>query len=321
MIALLSLLGVTLIGVIGYLFLGFTLLEAVYQTVTTITTVGYREVRELTAAGEIFTIILIVIGVGTVLYNLGVLLEAISNGGFFADLERRRMDKRIAGMSGHVIVCGYGRVGRATTEHLLSMGHQVVVVDTDAARLRPLSIPHLRGDVTQDGVLQEAGITKARALVATLEQDADTVYVVLSARALAPDMVIIARARTVEAKAKMVLAGANRAVNPQLIGGRRIAAFALQPDVAEFLDVVMHDAELDFRIEQVKILAGSPLIGRTLGELDLTGRSGAQLLALREPASKRFVPSPPPESMLGEKSVLIAFGTSDQLEALKALAH
>ena len=176
------------------------------------------------------------------------------------------MDRHIRGMDGHVIVCGYGRVGRATTDYLRATGIPVVVVDRDEGRLAGLhDTPHLVGDVTNDATLREAGIARARALVAALDTDQDTVYVVLSARALRHDLVIVARARTAEARDKMVLAGATRAVNPQLIGGRRIAAFALQPDVADFLDVVMQDDEFDYRIQQVSIPDGSPFVGHTGG--------------------------------------------------------
>jgi voltage-gated potassium channel len=179
-----------------------------------------------------------------------------------------------------------------------------------------LEDPHLIGDCTRDEVLRAAGIERARALIATLETDADTVYLTLSARALRPDLVIIARARTVDSKEKLVLAGATRAVNPQLIGGRRMAAFALNAHVAEFLDVVMHDEELDFRIEQIRIPVDSPLAGRSLGELDLEQSSGARLLAHRPGPRMPFAPHPSSDTVLEPGSVLIAFGTMAQIEHL-----
>ena len=310
---------VTVIGVTGYMLLGFTFLEALYQTVTTVATVGFREVRPLDTAGEIFTIALITMGVGVVLYNLTVMVEAITEGDMRRFFERRRMDKRISVMSGHVILCGHGRVGRSAREHLKAMGAQVVVVDTVPERLEQVEDPYLVGDCTRDDVLRAAGIDRARALIASLETDADTVYLTLSARALRPDLVIISRARTADSKEKLVLAGATRAVNPQMIGGRRMAAFALNAHVAEFLDVVMHDEELDFRIQQVRILPDSPLCGRTLGEADLEDASGAKLLAYRPGARMPFTPHPPPETMLSPGSVLIAFGTTAQIDYLDAL--
>ena len=183
-------------GTVGYVLLGFGLLDAVYQTVTTVTTVGFREVKPLTAAGQIFTMVLILAGVGTALYTLGVLLEALIEGHLLQHMERRRMDRAIAQMTGHVIICGWGRVGRASARYLSATGQEVVVVDRDAGRLAGIGYPTVLGDVTDDEVLETAGITRARALIAALDTDADNVYGTLSARALRPDLVIIARART-----------------------------------------------------------------------------------------------------------------------------
>ncbi len=320
--ALLALAAVTIFGTVGYLLLGFTPLEALYQTVTTVATVGFREVRPLSPAGQVFTIVLIVVGVGTVLYNLSVILEAVTEGHLREYLESRRMDKDIAAMTGHVIICGYGRVGRAAAEFLAASGYDVVVVDNDAARLETLAPGlkhHLCGDVTDDAVLRSAGIERARALIAALDTDTDTVYVTLSARAIRPDLVIVSRARTTEAKAKMLLAGASRAINPQRIGGRRMAVFALQPDVAEFLDVVMHDEDLDFRIQQVHVRDGSALVGRSLGELRVQEETGALLLAIRRGAGEPFEPHPPADVVVPPGAVLIALGTPAELDDLAHL--
>ena len=318
-IALVGLVVVILVGSAGYLVLGFTPLEALYQTVTTVSTVGFREVRPLGPAGEIFTIGLIIVGAGTVLYNLGVLVEAFTEGHLRQHLERRRMDKDIAQMSGHVIICGHGRVGRAAAERLLADGTDVVIVDRDESRLAGVQTPYLVGDVTGDEVLLRAGIRRARALIATLETDADTVYLTLSARALAPDLVIVARARTGDSKEKMLLAGATRAVNPQMMGGRRMATFALQPHVTEFIDLAMHDEELDFAIEEVVVVEGSPYAGRTLAELDPGPRSGVTVLALREPGVNAFTPTPGPDCRLLPGAVLIVFGSRRQTDALVRL--
>jgi voltage-gated potassium channel len=321
--AVLALAVVTLLGTVGYLLLGFTPLEAMYQTVTTVATVGFREVKPLTPAGMVFTMVLIVVGVGTVLYNLGVILEAVTEGHLRQFLERRRMDQRIAAMRGHVIICGHGRVGRSAREYLVANGYDVVVVDKDPHRVEGLEtdVAHIVGDVTDDAVLREAGIEHARALVAALETDADTVYLTLSARAMCPDLTIVARARTTDSKNKLVLAGATRAVNPQRIGGRRMAVFALQPDVAEFLEVVMHDEDVDFRIEQVPVLPGSALAGRTVGELGVRERTGALLLALRRAADQPLEPNPAPGTPVPPGAVLIALGTQSELDALVVLGR
>ncbi len=320
-VALGAVVAITAVGTVGYLLLGFTPLEALYQTVTTVATVGYREVRPLGPGGQIFTMVLIVVGVGTVLYNLGVLVEAVTEGHLFDYLGRRRMDSRIAGLAGHVIICGYGRVGRSAATHLAGMGHEIVVVDNDPDRLEGLSVPHIVGDVLKDDILREAGIARARAVICALETDADTLYLTLSARALCPDLVIISRARTVDSKEKLVLAGATRAVNPQLIGGRRMAMFALHGDVAEFLDGVMHDEELDYRVEQVRIHDGSPYIGRSVADIDITGSLGAQLLALRLPNKGAFVPNPTPDAVVELGTTLIVLGEAEQIARVRDLGH
>ncbi|APA97807.1 potassium channel family protein [Nocardia seriolae] len=310
---------VVLAGTVGYAVLGFGFLDSLYQTVTTITTVGFREVHPLTPAGQVFTMVLILVGAGTVFYLFGILLEALIEGHLRHHLERRRMDRRIDRMRGHVIVCGWGRVGRSTAQFLQSLGKTIVVIDKDPERLRDIEFPHILGDVTEDSVLDAAGIAHAHALIAALDSDADNVYVTLSSRALRADLVIIARARTESSKSKLLRAGANRAVNPQLIGGRRMAAFALQPNVAEFLDVVMHEDALEYRIEEIGIGAGSELIGRTLTDTALRRNTGALLLALRT-SEGRFITNPTDETELHAGDILIVLGTPAQLDAVRAEA-
>lgn len=311
---------VALAGTAGYVILGFGLLDALYQTVTTITTVGFREVHPLTPAGQMFTMALILVGAGTVFYMFGVLLEALIEGHLRHHVERRRMDRRIERMRGHIIVCGWGRVGRSTAQYLRGLGKTIVAVDRDPEQLRDTDFPHIVGDVTDDSVLVAAGIDHAHALITALDNDADNVYVTLSSRALRADLVIVARARTEASKSKLLRAGANRAVNPQLIGGRRMAAFALQPNVAEFLDVVMHEDTLEYRIEEVVLAAQSPLVSRSLTDTDLRRTTGALLMALRT-SDGRFIANPTDETQLDAGTILIALGTPAQLESLRSRAE
>jgi voltage-gated potassium channel len=307
---------VIVVGTVGYVILGFGLLDAVYQTVTTVTTVGFREVNPLTAVGQLFTIMLILLGAGTALYAFSVVLEALIEGHARQRMGRWRMDRQISRMTGHIIICGCGRVGSACVEYFSSLGKPFVVVDRDPAQLRDLEQPTVLGDVTDDRILEAAGISRASALITALDTDAANVYVTLSSRALGPDLVIIARARTEGSKSKLLRAGANRAVNPQMIGGRRMAAFALQPHVSEFLDVVMHDETLDYRIEEVEIAPTSPLVGQSLGEVALREATGALLLAIRS-AGGRFIANPTHDSRLEPQTILIVLGTSTQLDAVR----
>ncbi|HVB46088.1 MAG TPA: NAD-binding protein [Streptosporangiaceae bacterium] len=319
-LALLAVAGVIMAGSVGYVVLGFGVLDAVYQTVTTITTVGFREIHPLSTAGKIFTMVLILVGVGTVLYAFSQVLETLVEGHLRRHIERRRMERNIARMTGHTIVCGWGRVGRAAASYLSGQGTEVVVVDVEPERMAEIPYPALLGDVTDDDVLRKAGLLRARALVAAINTDAENVYVTLSARALRPDLVIVARARTEESERKLRRAGATRVVNPQRIGGQRIAAAAAQPNVVEFLDVVMHDGSLEFRLEEVSVRSGSRLAGRTLHEANVGETTGALVLGLRDQQGM-FLANPPSHAPIGAGYVLIAIGTQQQLTALQNAAH
>ncbi len=317
-IALLAL--IVLIGTIGYMLLGFGALDATYQTVTTITTVGFREVEPLSSAGKVFTIVLILAGVGTALYTLTVGLELLVEGHFGLAMERRRMDKQIASFRGHVIVCGWGRVGKAIARELAIAEKPVVIIDSDPARLSSVrGYPYIEGDASDDDVLREAGIEHASALVAAVATDAGNLVITLSGRALQPDLFIVARAREETSAAKLERAGANRVVNPQEIGGARMAAFLVQPHVTEFLDVVMHDREMELRLEELEIAANSPLAHITVGQAHVRDQTGALILAIRDPDGG-FITSPGASTAMEPGHVLIAIGTSSQLAALEAAA-
>ncbi|HZT65899.1 MAG TPA: potassium channel protein [Acidimicrobiales bacterium] len=311
---------VVLGGTLGYWALGFSPLDAVYQTVTTITTVGFREVHPLTTAGKVFTIVLILVGVGTALYTFGVLLEALIEGQLAEMFGRRRMERKIAGMSDHVVVCGWGRVGRVIADRVSDKEVPLVVVDIDASRVANIEHPAVVGDATDDAVLREAGIDRARALVAAMSSDADNLYVTLSGRTLRPDIFIVARARVTSSEEKLLRAGANRVVNPQAIGGSRIAALLLQPHVSEFLDVVSHGGDVEFRLEEVRLPTGSPLAGQTLRDSRLRARTGALVLALRQPDGS-FITNPSPDTVVTADQVLIAIGTETQLGDLTRLVE
>lgn len=308
---------ITVLGSLGYVILGFSVLDAVYQTITTITTVGFREIEPLSGAGKVFTMVVILFGVGTALYTFSVLIEAFVEGEIGHVVGRRRMERTISEMSGHVVICGWGRVGRALAQYVTGAGQEVVVVDRDPTRLEACPYPSVCGDATDDNVLRAAGIGRARVLAAALTTDADNLYVTISGRALAPDLFIIARARLEASEDKLTRAGANRTVNPQSIGGARMAAFALQPHVAEFLDVVMHDGSLEFRLEEVLVPFGSPLESKSLRDTHLRDRTGALVLAIRDDRSGRFTTNPEPESVIEAGQILIAIGTTAQLAALQ----
>ena len=308
---------VLVIGTGGYTALGLGLLDALYQTVTTVTTVGFREIGHFGAAEKIFTIGLILVGTGTVLFTFTVMLEALVEGQIRDLFGRRRMQRTIASLHNHVVICGWGRVGRALAEHLAAAGAEVVVIERDAERLEGLPYAYVHGDATEDATLREAGIERARALVAALHEDADNLFVTVSCRALCPELFIVARVRTTSAEEKLRRGGADRVVNPQLLGGQRMAAFVMQPHVSEFLDVVMHDESVEFRLEEIEVPANSKLRDQTLRETQIRDRTGALVLAVR--TGRHFRTNPPPEATVSAGDILIAIGTGEQLDALKHL--
>ncbi len=313
-----ALIVVLLGGTIGYLILGFGVLDAAYQTVTTVSTVGFREVQPLSHAGQIFTMVLIMSGVGTVLYTFGIAFESLVEGQLREEQRRRRMDRNIAALSGHVVVCGWGRVGRSIARHVAESGQQVVVIDNDPERLRGLEILHVVGDATSDSVLIEAGIERAGTLIAAIDTDAENLYVTLSGRSMRPDLFIVARARDESSEAKLCRAGADRVVNPQAIGGARMAAFVSQPHVSEFLDVVMHDREFEFQLEEFEIAADSPLAGVTLRESAINEHTGALILALRT-ADGTFITKPSLDTILAAGQVLICIGAPSELSQVTGM--
>lgn len=310
---------VILVGTIGYVLLGVAPIDALYGTVFTVTTVGFKEIDDFGTAGKLFTICLMLIGTGTVLYSLTLLMASVVDGHVGSLMEGRRMQREIDRLTGHVIVCGFGRVGRATAQELARAGKDVVVIDRDEGRFVDVPYPYILGNASSDEVLREAGIERAAILVASLDTDADSLYLTLSSRALNPDLMVIARARTDDSEHKFTLAGADRVVNPQRLGGDRIAAFALQPHVVDFLDVAMHSAELEFRLENVEVRQGSPLAGSTVRATREREGGGAMLLALRSQGGQ-FVSNPPADRVIEPGDVMIVVGTALQLQSLQTNA-
>ncbi|MGA3148213.1 MAG: potassium channel protein [Acidimicrobiales bacterium] len=311
---------VLLAGTVGYLLFGFSLLDAVFQSVVTVTTVGFNSPHPLDGASKVFTIFLILVGVGTALYTFSAVLEVLIDGNIQDLIRRRKMERDIDRMDGHVIVCGWGRVGREVAHYLASGNTALVVVDRDPERLNGSPYASVCGDVADDATLLEAGLERAAALVAALDTDADNLYVTVAAKSMRPGIQIIARARNESSESKLVRAGADRVVNPQQLGGDRMASFVTQPHVVDFIDVVMHDGSLKFRLEELTLAADSSLVGKTLRSAHLRDRTGALVLAIRRPDG-RFVTNPSPEDSMESGDVLISIGTAEQLEALAVFAN
>jgi voltage-gated potassium channel len=297
---------------------GYSLLDAAYQTTTTITTVGFGEVRRFDASARAFSIFLMVFGVAAAFYTLGGVFEEFVEDSL-ERFGRRRMDRRIESLSHHVVVCGYGRVGSRIAHLLGGRDVDVVVVDVDGeqcAAAAEAGFLVVQGDSTDDDVLCAAGIERADTVVVSLASDADAISAVLSARVLNPGVRIVARANAESGEAKLERAGVDHVVNLLAQGASRMAAFAQQPAVADFIDVVVHDGSLEYRLEEVRLPRHSPLAGTTLGEAHVRARTGALVLALRLPDGT-FLSNPAPTVTLDPDVTLIVIGTAEQLEALE----
>ena len=308
---------VTVVGTFGYHRLGLTVGEALYQTVITITTVGYEEIGTVTDNYRLFTIVLIMFGVGAALYTLSVLIESLFEGRLDIEIRRRRMQRQIDRLSDHVVLCGFGQVGRAIHRDLDAAGRTVVVVDR--RDLDDEELPHtLIGEATDDSVLVAAGLERASTLVLALDSDVDNLYIALTARSMRPSLFIVARSNNSIAEPKLRQAGVDRVVNTHEIGGSRMAALVLTPDVIDFLGEVMHADELSVRLAETPVSAGGPFAGRTLAACEIDESTGATVLAVRRHGS--FVTDPPDDFVLAADDVLIALGTRGQLADLNSKA-
>lgn len=310
-------------GTIGYMVTeSWSVRDALFMTVITLSTVGYNEVHTLGLWGEIFTIVLIILGVGGAAYTFSAFTNYIVAGELQGVLRERRMLREINLMHDHYIICGYGRVGRQVVEGLRENNCEIVVIDHDEAlapELEREGISHIIGSSANDELLIEAGIKRARGLSSCLPTDADNVFVVLSARVLNPDLKIIARSNSLESAHKLRIAGADQIMNPYLITGRRMAAEMVTPAIVEFLDVVMQRGELELRIEEINVGPGSMLDGRTLGQCNVRGNTGVNVLAVQHP-DKSINTNLDPNFILYADDSLICLGTPDQLAALSEIA-
>ena len=309
-------------GVAGFMLLEhWTFLESLYMVVITLLTIGFQEVRPLSAPGRIFTMGLAVVGVGTAVYAAGRAVETIVEGELFGFRVRRKMEKRIKEMRGHYIIAGFGRVGHQVAEDFHAAGIPYVVVDVKpetVTELQPKGVPHIVGDPTVDEVLDEAGILRAKGLVACSDSDVSNVYVTLSARALNPGLYIVARAGQRETEAKLKVAGADRVVSPYFISGRRMAAMVTRPVTSDFLDTVSHGGGLEFRLHELAVPSGSSFAGRSLAQSQIRTRCGAVVLAIHR-SGGAFELQPQADSVMREGDTLVVIGTPGQIEALVRL--
>ncbi len=312
------------IGTLGYFLIepNYSLFDALYMTVITLTTVGYEEVHRLSFWGRVFTIFLLLGGVFTLFFTATELVRLVVSGELQEYLGRRYVSRALAGMDNHIIVCGYGRMGRFVCQEFSKQGLPFVVIDRRAELLQAFQLPHgiaLVGDATSDEVLKEAGITRARALVTVVPEDADNLFITMSARLLNEKLFIVARAEADLAERKLSRAGANRVVAPYALGGFRVAQAVLRPTVVDFIELATRTEHLELQIEETHIDEGSPLAGATLLESRVRQDLGVMIVAIKKPQGNMQY-NPPGDAVMAAGDVLIALGHRQQLDQLEGLA-
>ena len=315
---------VLIFGTLGYVIIErWSMLDSLYMAAITLTTVGFGEIHPLSDAGRMFTIVLIFLGLATIAFGLSSLGEYIVSSDLGPTLRRRRSERMITKMTDHIIVCGYGRVGRSAVSSLMERRNDIVIVDKDATiadevRLMGLEVVH--GDATSDEILRKAGIDRADSLMICGGSDADNLFIVLSARTMKPDLTIVARSVEPDNESKMVRAGANRVISPYQIGGRFMASVLTRPGVTDFFQQVTLESGLELWLEEMVIGRDSKLDGQTVFEADVRRTTGVTMVGLLRHASGETL-TPDASTPIEVGDVLIVIGTREQLIQLQQLAE
>ena len=315
---------VTTVGTVGYAWLGreqgATWLDALFMTVTTITTIGYGEIIHLSSVGRIFTMFVAIFGIGSLFYSLTIVMDYLVSRRINDPLGAKRMQREIDKLKSHIIIAGLGRVGKQAAAELYESNIPFIIVDpgTEAQHFaHQHGYLHFLGDASDDEVLTKVGIARAKGLIVTTGDDANNLYIVLSARVLKSDLYIVSRAVDDASIPKLVRAGANRAISPYAIGGRRLAHLILSPTVVDFFDTVIKRDEQSLNLEGIKVPIGAKIIGQSLASLEALERTGASILVILR--DKNVLPNPDPETILCAEDQLLALGTVEELDVLEAM--
>lgn len=307
-------------GCLGYILIeGWDPLEALYMTIISLTTVGFMEVHPLSPSGRVFTIFLLVFGVGFILYFLGSIAKIMVEGTVRDVWGRRKLEKQISQMKGHYIICGFGRIGRTVTQLLKEKPLPVVVIEKDPEAVpffQEKKIPFILGEATSEENLKRAGIERAKGLVAAASSDADNVYITLAARGMNPGLFILARAAEDYSVNQLLRAGADKVVSPYEIGARRMAYSILRPTVIDFIELAMHDQNLDLQMEELTVQERSEIKEQTLMESAIRRTFDLIVVAIKKKSGEMiFNPSPQAKIQVGDTLVLL--GNRENLNRLE----
>jgi len=313
-----------LAGTLGYVFIeDWPLIDALYMTVITLATVGFSEVQELSPEGRIFTMALIIVGVGFVFYLAGSIIQFMVEGRIREILGRRKLENQLRKQKDHYIVCGYGRVGDTICDLLASKPLGVVVIERDPERIARLSdrnFLHVAGEATDEDNLIRAGVKEARGLLAVLKTDSDNVYVTLTARQLNPELFIIARGGEEKSENKLLAAGANRVVSPYLMGAHRIAQTILRPTVTDFLELTLMEKSRDIQMEEVPVHPSSRLIDVALQDSGIRKDLDLIIVAVRKPEGEMLF-NPSSQTRLQGGDMVVAIGEKQNLERFEKILN
>jgi voltage-gated potassium channel len=308
----------TVIGAVGYMLIEhWSMLDAFYMSVITISTVGFGEVKPLSPAGRLFTIGLIVTGVGSAIYLFTVIGELVVEGRLREFLGKSAMNRKIHGLQQHVIVCGYGRFGRAVVEELTSKAVPMVVIETDPAKqgeLDALGALHVHGSALEDTVLDDAGVSAARAIVVATGSDADNVYITLSAREKNPKILIYARGDSDAGLRRLKLAGADQVVAAYQWAGMRIAASIVRPSVVDFLQLSVPGRESEVDLEEIRVSPASPAAGMSIAAVEQQNPRLRIVAMKRDDQPLEMIPAPGTKIEPGD--LLVVIGESESLKRL-----
>lgn len=318
-LSLFLLLATILFGTGSYVFIeGMTPFEAFYMTMITISTVGFSEIKPLSEVGRGITVIVIVMGISLLTYTLGQVARIFVEGELRRVLGRRKLERQIAALQDHYIICGYGRIGHVIVKELTAAGIPLVVIDQSPAAIEALEavgVLYLNMDATADEALTAAGIDRARGLVTAVSSDADNVFISLSAKGIRPDIFILARASDVKNESKLLRAGASRVVCPYQMGGRRMAEILHKPTVVDFLDQTMMHNALGLQMEEAFIAENSPFIGKTVMSSNLRQEFGVIIVAIKR-NSGEMIFNPGPHETFQAGDVIVVIGKTSELERM-----
>ncbi|WP_142328825.1 potassium channel family protein [Bacillus wiedmannii] len=311
-IAVICMTFVVILGTLGFMMIEeISLFQAFWMTMITVLTVGYGDAVPVTQAGKVFALLIIPVGVGIVTYAVGVVAAMIIEGNLFHAVRRKKMDKQIAQLQNHIIVCGCGRVGLQVVHELQEKKIPFVVVDKDESILEKEKLLYVHGDATEDQVLHHAGISKAAGLVAIVANDAENVFITLTARGLNDAIKIVARAEKPETEDKLKRAGANKVINPSSMAGIHIAKGIANPLTVHYIDTVLYGVEQSFVIEEIAVGKGSILASKSLLESDVRNQFDVTILAILR--NGNVIHNPTGQEKLQEHDMIIVFGSVEKL--------